>query len=147
MEGSSVNTEAVLELAEFIEGLEHLNRSAVEDIAQRTYSEVPPGRWFRLDIWMASTKYQFDCGTVGCISGWAVWHWNLQLFTASREVGRLLGLTDVQSKALFTPSRTYGVGYRHVTPVMAGAVLRHLAETGQVDWSIIASGRRSQYGE
>ena len=42
-----MNTEAILDLAEFIEGLTVLDQAAIE---------VPPGRWFRMDVWLTSNS-------------------------------------------------------------------------------------------
>jgi len=76
-----------------------------------------------------------SCGTVACIGGWTnvvlAKSGNLPIAAAQRR----LELTDRQADALFYP-----LGYWRVdndyTPSQAVAVLRHLAATGEVDWTI-----------
>ena len=128
-----MNKEAILELAEFIEGIPHLDPAESFSGLQ---VKAPLGKWFRMDIWMTRTVYNLGCGTVGCIAGLAADHWDMPM--ESTKIGEVMGLTSAQSMDLFTPDRTYGVGYRGITPAMAGTVLRHLAETGEVDWRVIA---------
>jgi hypothetical protein len=80
----------------------------------------------------------WHCGTTGCIAGWA--H---HLFGGGKETAftddlqfdarELLDLPFEIADDLFVP----GGGYlRDIKPAKAAAVLRHLAETGKVDWSI-----------
>lgn len=139
-----MNTEAILDLAEFIERLTLLTQTDVEDADMRSYTNVPPGRWFRMDVWLTQTQHEFDCGTIGCIAGWAAWHWDMavkkdqdRFMINDRSVGRVMGLSQDQTTQLFLPPSLHGIGYKNVTPYMAGKVLRHLADTGVVDWSVI----------
>ena len=140
-----MNTEAILELAEFIEGLEHLTQDKVQSANDgRFYAEIPAGRWFRMDTWLIQQPHEFDCATVGCVAGWASWYWGLAkkqeegcFVIDSEKVGKIMGLSLDQSTQLFAPRSLHGLGYRNVTPHMAGKVLRTLAKYGEVDWSVI----------
>lgn len=91
-----------------------------------------------------------SCGTVACIAGWA--HC---VRYPRRKLARLiadtedyahyesvawesavdfLGLSEETADDLFQPS---GAGpWTYITPAQAVRVLRHLAETGKVDWSV-----------
>lgn len=76
-----------------------------------------------------------DCGTPCCIGGWAVWKYDRPLFNhlvASRGIfqepaASVLGLDEEQAGGLFN-----GFGSKQ----QAVATLRHLAETGEVLWSM-----------
>lgn len=79
------------------------------------------------------------CGTCSCIAGWAAVLFSgadprLQL--EKREIARRaevgLGLGSEDSAELFEPSQF--TNYRNITAEHAVAVLRHLAETGVVNW-------------
>lgn len=74
------------------------------------------------------------CGTVACIAGWAVHTFPpddryATAWTAARDQ---LGLTTFQADQLFEPS--VDAAYEKATPEIAAKVLRHLAETGEVEW-------------
>lgn len=96
-----------------------------------------------------------NCQTAACIAGYAVCaahgedrakqavfrpEGRLKLFPGHRgiqdEAARILGLTEEQSDQLFVMD-----GWDHpmekVTKKQAAKVLRHLAETGKVDWGIV----------
>lgn len=75
-----------------------------------------------------------NCGTTACIAGWAL---------AVRDEGKLPDVEDYHAEAanfLELPLRTSEALFLHwndgTTPAEAVAVLRHLAATGEVDWSI-----------
>jgi hypothetical protein len=80
------------------------------------------------------------CGTVACIAGWAE-AVRLNTSTFDNDGGvpdrsqEYLGLDQDQADVLF-----YGFGgwndLTQISPDEAVAVLRHLAETGKVDWSV-----------
>lgn len=58
-----------------------------------------------------------------------------------------MGLSDRQSRALFTPDTNDGlpdISYERITRQHAAAVLRHLAMTGEVDWSVGYQGEKSE---
>lgn len=79
-----------------------------------------------------------NCGTVACIGGWvdAVRLRTTDACTImdadSEGTVEFLGITQDQAANLFFP-RGFSGG-KH-TPAQAVRVLRHLAETGEVDWS------------
>lgn len=104
-----------------------------------------PAMQFDMSYWLHTT----DCGTAGCIAGHAAilsgkYPTDGSYFeTNAHDVSNdFLELTDEMSNHLFTPSSdTRGFSYnlftyREITAPMAAAVVRHLAETGEVDWSV-----------
>lgn len=86
--------------------------------------------------------YGTDCKTVACIAGWALCLKNNLpatpvAFSIMTEAGDWLDLTTAQQYLLFcSPTPEKYVEFGEKTPAQAVAVLRHLAETGEVDWSI-----------
>ena len=61
----------------------------------------------------------------------------------SQQMRLSLDLTSEETQELFTPAHTYAdwsAGYgdhaQYITREHAGAVLRHFAETGEVDWRV-----------
>lgn len=107
-----------------------MNRENIQKVRDHIAS-LPPERldmynWFR----------EAECGTVCCIGGWT----NLVLgpdeprerWSVSKARGRL-DISYTQADELF-----FGAGVSSaVGPAQAVAVLDHLLETGEVDWSII----------
>lgn len=80
-----------------------------------------------------------NCGTIGCIAGWAASVAKGSIIdddASGDKAGKFLGLSGFQRMELFVPS---GWLDNNVTSSKAVAVLRHLAETGEVDWSVAAS--------
>lgn len=86
---------------------------------------------------------QYDCGTPACIAGWATWldlgkpvvmKDNDILFNA-RDY---LDISSGMAWQLFIPEDLPNdLALDDVTQKQAAKVLRHLAATGTVDWSII----------
>lgn len=90
------------------------------------------------------------CGTVACLAGWTkavlgnvrtergLLAWERRVSRKDRGVAKdtapLLGLDDDDASDLFHPDGWWQ--HENQTPAQAVAVLRHLAETGEVDWSI-----------
>ena len=76
-----------------------------------------------------------NCGTVACIAGWAdkVLTGRDPDVHSSDYAQGLLGLSAEQAIDLFVPSDW---AKNTITPAHAVAVLRNLAETGEVDWSV-----------
>jgi hypothetical protein len=84
-----------------------------------------------------------ECGTVGCIAGWAALafphaydlDWGQRGFYGRGQ--QALDLTDLQADLLFTPDVV--MLYSEITPDHAVCVLRHFAETGEVDWDLFVN--------
>ena len=76
-----------------------------------------------------------NCGTVACIAGWA-------LAVAGKDGGfeaaaEFFGFKDQEEEESYDfPLFFPGSPHYGTTSSQAVAVLRHLAETGEVDWSI-----------
>ena len=129
-----MNKERILALADLIEGQEHTNDWYVGEV-----------HGFNMN------KLVYDCGTPSCIAGWAAWEaldqpkvLKTKVFGDSdyieKTAAEYLGLeynscnADKGCYRLFYPNTPV---YSDITPIMAATVLRHLAETGEIDWSIV----------
>jgi hypothetical protein len=89
-----------------------------------------------------------ECGTTACIAGWA------SLISEKEVAARddpdvmedvameYLGLSNMQAVDLFY-ARCVRKPMADITQAEAVRVLRHLAETGKVDWSIIYKGEEA----
>jgi hypothetical protein len=87
------------------------------------------------------------CGSVACIAGWAVATFDPKRTTRDDTLGlatALLGLNSQQAHRLFVPGEERGCdefsdrtrrSVYDATAAEAAKVVRHLAETGEVDWS------------
>lgn len=107
-----------------------------------TLNEVAPAR-FNMNQWYA----EHPCGTIGCIAGHAMVlldprgaQWNWKPYNAAEHLGLVCNQLE-RSVELFTPDedilRECGLDYRGVRANHAAKVLRHLAATGKVDWTIL----------
>ncbi len=86
-------------------------------------------------------SFSKDCGTAGCIGGYAVAQyspaiWRTQSAVAIRhEATQLLGFMDSdQSDQMFAPWFFSGPHPSGITPAMAAATLENYALTGKVEW-------------
>lgn len=76
------------------------------------------------------------CGTIGCIAGLAAaiaGYPETSGCSPSFVAREWLGVDKPTASNLFTPN---GINYNEVTPLQAAAVVRHLRETGVVDWTL-----------
>lgn len=85
--------------------------------------------------------YNHDCGTPSCICGFAfsLLHPGEDLRkvkeeTVERVGAEYLGLDKWQTSGLFYPD--HPLQWCTITPQQAAATLRHLGETGQVEWQL-----------
>lgn len=95
------------------------------------------GEGYSMGIWDSEGR---TCNTVGCIGGWAAafakedGDYSLSRRSAAQN---WLGITLIQDTALFTPMGWHSPEHaKEYTPQRAARVLRHLAATGNVDWSV-----------
>ena len=126
-----MNKENVLAVADAIE------RHSIPDLGFNMscfVGEVEPG--FRDD------HFGSTCGTVACIAGWTRCVRTMKALELPRGdfnwalEADWLGLDGATSE-LFWGDDFVNRHLEEVTPSQAVHVLRHLAETGEVDWSII----------
>lgn len=112
------------------------------------------GLGFNMDTYLNSVDKDIsghNCGTVACIAGWTTFLFDPRgrlrsPARASKDAiaannsstrtgdfhntaGDILGLTEIEANELFLPS-----AFDDPTPAQAAKVLRHLAETGEVEW-------------
>lgn len=127
---------------------------AIETAAKR--KEGLRGVGFNMDSYIADADevrcdHVDSCGTVSCIAGWTCLvagglndadslreiEATQSVYAIPRRAAEILGIDFETRYDLFTP---HGAGpWASITPAHAVAVLRHLAETGVVDWSVGAS--------
>lgn len=107
---------------------------------------------FKLKDWYAPITKDNICGTVCCIAGCAVQFFapencadltNQELCRPNLVdykgiAARVLGLGTEQAEALFFPDRQLISDYSQITPQWAAKVIRHMVETGHVDWMAFA---------
>ena len=95
---------------------------------------------------VALEKKVHDCGTPVCIAGWTVLAFSRYLMDESYECSvyyeacDLLDLTNEQTMELFVPFTDQLDSVKllgMVTASNAAQVLRHLADTDEVDWMIV----------
>jgi hypothetical protein len=111
---------------------------ALADLVERQ-----PHSDYYADAGFNMETYIHKCGTPSCIAGWAIFTFGgrsdldcaSDRDTENRDAGELLGIGEEQSYALFQPLHLE-IPLRKITPKQSAATLRHLAETGEVDWSI-----------
>lgn len=92
-----------------------------------------PPESFDMGVW--------HCGAAACIGGWCELIFTGTSYeTEDRNVGALIGLTGSQHNHLFyphVPDDLEGTWSPYdATPRQAAAVLDHLLNTGEVDWSV-----------
>lgn len=115
-----MNRERILALAELIEQQPHTGRLSADGFCM--------------------SNYVHNCGTPSCIAGWAAWlshrkpkqmEDSMALFWRAQNY---LDLSEDQADRLFLPYNYHCED--QYPPSQAAATLRHLAETGKVDWSV-----------
>lgn len=74
-------------------------------------------------------KSGHNCGTVACIGGWT------ETLFKTTDARSALELPTSVATQLFYPDQNGAPQAYEATPVHAVRVLRHLAETGKVDWA------------
>lgn len=115
-----MNRERILALADLIE--------------QQPHTEIGAASGFNME------DFTHPCGTPACIAGWAAFMFDKEFepgkttMKYSEHAGMLLGLDYRKAADLFL--LTPGIGLEEITPAHAATTLRHLAETGDVEWVI-----------
>jgi hypothetical protein len=105
---------------------------------------------FNMDVFLLHNRQDYSgeyCGTAMCIGGAAIQFFSKLASNCRNKDARardLLGLADVEAKKLFYPytldrhfknSRDWE--WSQIKPQDAAKVIRHLIDTGEVDWEII----------
>lgn len=116
----------------------------IADIIEQNEPEVTDVG-FDMDLWVAKNSPDHNnhtCGTTMCIAGWSLARYGTSGRATKMDLRRvhafdgnwydvgasILGLSFNDADELFNPLEA------HVDPVWAAETLRHLAETGEVDW-------------
>lgn len=112
--------------------------AAIEDAAK---PGAKPKVGFNMGVWHDTgdaDQTGHNCGTVCCIGGWTNFLFaDDPMQVGMQEAMKSLGLGPLPADDLFCPPRSqYAGSWDSITPAHAVAVLRHLAATGKVDWSI-----------
>lgn len=117
-----------------------MNKEKILAVADAIEAGSLPALGFNMDYEYDDSAFASDyngtsCGAVACIIGWT----NTVFPVPARHIGsgfwagETLDLTPDKSDKLFYPD--VNCEYRRITPAEAAETLRHLAETGEVDWS------------
>lgn len=117
-----MNKEYILELADFLE--------TIQPGAEIGFNM----RWF---VSKNSDDYSgYKCGTVACIAGWIALRDGHEYTPGGYIIygAEKLGIAAYQAVSLFAPSVIWD---NAITPQQAAIVLRHFANTGEVDWDVV----------
>lgn len=107
-----------------------MNKDNILAVADAIEKHSIPELGFNMRYWRETKKadkYGTRCGTVACIGGWA------ETVLKTDDIIEAFGMEDAQYFELCLPGTFTSRGT--ITPTQAVRVLRHLAETGIVDWS------------
>lgn len=121
-----MNKANVLKLAQIIE--------AQKDIAH-----------FNADEGFNMASYLHPCGTPSCIAGFAAYEALIEMGDDEEEAilrakglvpeaANWLGCDHIEITELFHPPHIEA--WEYITPQEVAKVLRHFAETGQIDWTL-----------
>lgn len=124
-----------------------MNKENVLAVADAIEKHSIPDLGFNMGDWVAHASDEapdrsgHSCGTVACIAGWAQRLRTGVPLSADSVVwwepeAEWLGLGGDASDTLFMGDDETNKRLADVTPAEAVRVLRHLAETGEVDWSV-----------
>jgi hypothetical protein len=108
--------------------------NVAECLALADFLEKLPINRFNYNTWGIA-----DCGTTACIAGWQIMRSGRKLnYNVDEMAAADLGLDEQQADTLFNGStfNLCGIARSAITPIHAARVLRHLAATGEVDWSV-----------
>ena len=122
-----------------------MNVENILKVADAIEIRAVPGLGFNMSSFYADGLPDMSahyCGTTACIAGWAVaimkgdasGAWG----TPDSVIGNWLGIDSSRTDQLFyaLDHEAPEFAFERVTPKQAVSVLRHLAATGEVDWSI-----------
>lgn len=114
-------------------------------------SQGAPERTFDMSVWLDQVDYKQNwCETTCCIAGWCYQQTNtindhrntgLDYERIEHNASHWLGLNLMQTHMLFRAVRPTGrqMNLELITPAQAAIVVRHLMETGEVNWDLIAN--------
>lgn len=110
-----MNVERIRQLADIIEKQPH------------TTVDAPSG--FHMEAVL------HECRTPCCIAGWANHTFGGRESATTYDAAKHLGISEDERERLFF-ARGTRLSFDAITPAHAAAVLRNLADTGTVDWSV-----------
>ena len=127
-----------------------MNRENVLKVADAIEQHSIPDLGFNMSQWVGrdgeySDRSGHQCQTTACIAGWAAAVATGKTmapngpydFGATDGAGyRKAAVTIAREFMGLTQDHLFWGGNGYTTPLKAVAVLRHLAETGEVDWSV-----------
>jgi hypothetical protein len=118
--------------------VENINRVA-DAIEASCAPDAKPEIGFNMAWWYGrgyNDQTGHNCGTTACIAGWAVLELGGDIDRVSERVfaTRAFDLDWEEAEELFTPVDPWP--RNHIEAPHAVAVLRHLAKTGVVDWTV-----------
>lgn len=90
------------------------------------------------------SRYNNSCGSPACIAGWAVWmeygsdeDYNVTVDDVAEEAGKILGIHEPSDQMHLFLGHEFIGDLPKITPKDAAKVLRHLADTKEIDWTIV----------
>lgn len=109
------------------------------------FIEKLPPKLFDMNSGMTGKLPNHTCGTAACIAGWAGHLWPEECHHSLTENGEELAWSYHKTRRALGISKESAVTLFYDYPLScsrqhAAAVLRHLAKTGKVDWSIEPKG-------
>lgn len=127
-----------------------LNAVNVLVVADAMEHGVPPatlGIGFNMNWWYSPTTDPTEedlsgrnCGTVACIGGWTEVVFGISHSDPMSVAKDTLGLSEGDANHLFFPRQDIGECHPYdATMDQAIFLLRHLAETGEIDWELAMS--------
>lgn len=128
-----------------------MNKDNILAVADAIENHTIPDLGFNMSNWFSPTSQDrrdnsgHGCGTVACVAGWSAvlatgrqpdnnrWYYGKD--HAEKVAKEYLGLSWPDSSRLFEPEEDV-YEWRDIPPARAVAVLRHLAATGEIDWTV-----------
>ncbi len=92
-----------------------------------------------LDLDQEYWAYDSECGTSACIAGWTVFIFEPAIFSQYLDDDQSADISEIATRYLGLDVEQTGRLFHFVfnsNPKIAARVLRHLAETGKVEWDI-----------
>lgn len=120
--------------------IDTLNVPAVRELADLVEKQKHDGIGEESGFNMS--RYRHGCGSPACIAGWALWmeypgddfDW---VEDVAEEAGKILGIDEYEDQMHLFLGHEFIGDLQKITPSDAAKVLRNLADTKEIDWTIV----------